>query len=101
MPLLVRDLHKRDAKNIRKELCMRIAHHEAGHIAPLHRPGAGADTHRIDAFPRNIGKQPAGKLRQAFDMRKYRIGLTQAQLPLLYGQKLRAVHPRSSVKPSN
>ena len=55
--------------------------------APLHRPGTGADAHRRDGVLLNMGKQPAGKLRQAFDMGKYRVGLTQTQLPLPDGQK--------------
>ncbi|MEI3094066.1 MAG: hypothetical protein V8T48_09130 [Oscillospiraceae bacterium] len=38
-----------------------------------------------------MGKQPAGKLRQAFDMGKYRVGLTQTQLPLPDGQKAGAI----------
>ena len=101
MPLLVRNLHQRHAQSVRQQLCMGIAHHEAGHIAPLHRPGTGADAHRRDGVLPNMGKQPAGKLRQAFDMSKYRVGLTQTQLPLPDGQKAGAILAPLAVKKSD
>ena len=70
---------------------MGVAHHKAGHIAALYGSGAGRDTHSGNGILLNIGKQPAGKLRQAFDMGKYSVRLTQAKLSLLYRQKPGAI----------
>lgn len=48
-----------------------------------------------------MGKQPAGKLWQAFDMGKYRVGLTQTQFPLPDGQKAGAILASLTVKKSD
>jgi hypothetical protein len=48
-----------------------------------------------------MGKQPAGKLRQAFDMCKNRITLTQAQFSLFHRQKPGAILSPITVKESN
>ena len=81
MSLLVGNLHQWDAEYICQKLCVGHSDQKAGHIAPFHRSGAGADADGTDVFRLNIGKQPAGKLRQAFDVGEYSIGLAQTQLP--------------------
>ena len=88
MALLMGEGEKRNLQHIRKHFGMGIAHQEAGHIAALHRSGAGTDTHGLNAILGNMGKQPAGKLRQAFGMMKNGIALPQPQLPLAYRQEL-------------
>ena len=45
MSLLMGDLYQWHMKTVRKDFCMGISNHEAGHITAFHRPGAGADTH--------------------------------------------------------
>ena len=98
MTLLVRYFNKRHRKRIREQLCMGISHQEAGHITPVHCSWAGADTHGINVLSLHIGKQPARKLRQAFDMRKNGIGLTETQLSLLHRQQSGTVYPIRSVE---
>lgn len=80
---------------------MGIAHHKTGHIAPFYCSGPGADADGTDILQPYIGKQPAGKLWQAFDMGKYGIGLAQPQLPVFDGKKLGAVYAGCSVVPCN
>ena len=68
MTLLMGNFHQGNTKHIGDQFGMRIANHEARHIAALHGPGTGADTDCGDRIHGEIGKQPAGKLRQAFNM---------------------------------
>ena len=91
MTLLVGYFDQRHIQSVRKKLSMGIAHHKTGHVAAFHRTGTGADTDCRDSFPLDMGKQPAGKLRQAFDMCKYSIGLTKSQFALLDRQKPGAI----------
>ena len=86
MALLMGDLYQRYIQHVRKEFGMGIANHKARHIAAFHGSGAGADAYSRNGIFLNMGKQPAGKLRQAFGMGKYCVGLTQTKLTLLYGQ---------------
>ena len=82
---------QRHIQGVRKQLGVRITHHKTGHVAAFHCTRAGADTDCRDSFPLDMGKQPAGKLRQAFDMCKYSIGLTKSQFALLDRQKPGAI----------
>ena len=98
VPLLVGNLHQRHMEGIAQKLRVGIAHQEAGHIAALYRSWAGTDTYGRYRLPLYMGKQPAGELRQAFDMCENGIGLAQTQLPLLYGQQLSAILPLLSIQ---
>ena len=101
MSLLVRDLHQGHTKGVGQQLCMGIAHHKTGHITAFHRSWACADANCLNLLPGKMGKQPAGKLRQALDMRKNSVRLAKTQFPLLYGQKPGTVLPFPAVKPGN
>ena len=74
VPLLMGHLKHRHAKRIGKQLGVGIAHHKARHITALNGAGPCGNAYCRN-FP-HIGKEPAGKLRQAFDMRKYGIALS-------------------------
>ena len=95
------NLHQRNIQTIGQHFGMGISHHEAGHIAALYRTGPGADTDRGDFLFPDMGKQPAGKLRQAFDMCKYGVGLSKTQLTLLDRQQAGAIHTIGAVKYGN
>ena len=101
MPLLVAHLKQRHMERFAEQSSLRDPRQKTGHVAALHRPGAGAHAHSRDAAGIHIRKQPAGKLRQALDMCKQRIALTQTKLPLLNAQKPGAVDPILPVKPGN
>ena len=68
MTLLVGYFHQRNTQSVRQQLSVGIAHHKAGHIAALYGSGTGAYTNCLKLPVLNMGKQPAGKLRQAFDV---------------------------------
>jgi len=98
MSLLMGDFHQRDPQRIGQHFCMGVAHHETGHIAALHSPGPGGNADSRNPALLHKGKQPAGKLRQAFDMGKYSVGLTQSQLALLYRQQPGAILTAHTIK---
>ena len=101
MSLLMGNFDQRYSQRIGKKLCVGISHHKTGHITALNSPGAGADTNRSDRVLSKIGKQPAGKLRQAFNMGKYSVGLTQTQLSLFHRQQSGAIHTGIAIEISN
>ena len=101
MPLLVRNLHQRNVNGVSQKFCVGIPYHKAGHIAALHRPWTCTDANCLNLFPGKMGKQPAGKLRQAFDMGKNSIRLAKTQFPLLHGQKPGTVLAVPAIKPGN
>ena len=96
--LLMGYLYKRYLQSLGQQCCVRNAHEKAGHIASLHGPGTGADTHGGNGPSVQMGKQPARKLRQAFRMCKNGIGLAQPQRPLLYRKQLSAILPPLAIQ---
>ena len=56
---------------------MGIPYRKTRHIAPFNSSRTCTNTNGADGICRNMGKQPAGKLRQALSMMKYRIRLAK------------------------
>ena len=87
VPLLVGKAVERNAKRRSQYFCLRLARQKTRHIRAL--DGARTCTHTNSADIRAVksGKKRLCQLRQLLDVGKQRVGLPQAQLARLHGQK--------------